>query len=259
MEKSQELQIKINDLKINYKVAGEGPALLVLHGWGGSSDSWTRIQRLLTEKGFKVIIPDFPGFGKSVTPPNPWSVGDYLNFILKFLKTIKLDNFFLLGHSFGGRVAIKFAGQYPEKIQKLILCDSAGIKGKPGFKTKIIFLIAMIGNAVFTPKPLARFKDSARNIFYGFIRKKDYTKAKGTMKETIKKVLDEDLLADLVKIKINTLIIWGQKDKMVPVKYAKIFNEKIENSKLEIMPKVGHSPHIETPEKLAEIILKFIR
>jgi pimeloyl-ACP methyl ester carboxylesterase len=116
-----------------------------------------------------------------------------------------------------------------------------------------------VGNAVFTPKPLARFKDSARNLFYGFIRKRDYAKAKGVMKETIKKVLDEDLLADLAQIKTDTLIIWGKEDKMVPVKYAKIFNEKIENSKLEIMPKVGHSPHIETPEKLAEIILNFLK
>jgi len=255
----KEEKILINGLRVNYKVAGEGPALLVLHGWGGSSDSWVALQKIISEEGFKVIVPDFPGFGKSVTPPDVWSVGDYMDFILKFLEILQLDNFFLLGHSFGGRVAIKFATRYPEKLKSLILCDSAGIRGKPSAKARIIFLMAVIGNAVFSPKIMARFKDSARNVFYAFIRKRDYAKANGVMKETIKKVLGEDLLDDLSKIKTSTLIIWGENDKMVPVKYARVFREKIENAKLEIMPKVGHSPHIERPEKLAEIILKFLK
>ena len=255
----KEEKISINGLRVNYKVAGEGPALLVLHGWGGSSDSWVSLQKILSREGFRVIVPDFPGFGKSVTPPDVWGVGDYMDFILKFLEILQLDNFFLLGHSFGGRVAIKFATRYPEKLKSLILCDSAGIRGKPSAKARIIFLMAVIGNAVFSPKIMARFKDSARNVFYAFIRKRDYAKANGVMKKTIKKVLGEDLLDDLSKIKTSTLIIWGENDKMVPVKYARVFREKIENAKLEIMPKVGHSPHIERPEKLAEIILKFLK
>ena len=79
------------------------------------------------------------------------------------------------------------------------------------------------------------------------------------MKETIKKVINEDLLEDLSKIKIKTLIIWGAQDRMVSVRYAHIFKEKIENSELEILPKIGHSPHLESPQKLSEIILKFLK
>jgi len=79
------------------------------------------------------------------------------------------------------------------------------------------------------------------------------------MKETIKKVLDEDLLDDLPKIKTKTLIVWGSADRLVPVKYAHIFQEKIANSQLEILPYIGHSPHLEVPEKLSEIILSFLR
>ena len=79
------------------------------------------------------------------------------------------------------------------------------------------------------------------------------------MKETIKNVLEEDLLPDLSKIKIKTLIIWGDKDRMVPVKYAHIFNENIKDSKLEILPKIGHSPHLEVPEKLSSLVTQFIK
>ena len=255
----REKEIFINGLKANYKIAGEGPAILVLHGWGGSSDSWIVVQQILASKGYKVVVPDFPGFGRSITPPIPWGLKEYTDFVFNFSKAIGLEKFFLLGHSFGGRIAIKFAVQYPQKIIKLILCDSAGIKPKPGLKTIIIFWLARIGNAIFTPKHLVRFKDAVRNLFYIFLRNKDYVKANGTMKETIRKVLKEDLLPDLYQIKTKTLIIWGGADKMVPVKYADIFKEKINNSELEIIPKIGHSPHLEVPQKLSEIILKFLK
>jgi len=156
-------------------------------------------------------------------------------------------------------VAIKFAVNYPEKLNGLILCASAGIKPRPSFKTKIIFYLAKIGNAVFTPKRLARFKDGARNLFYIFLRRKDYVKASGTMKEVIKRVLDEDLFFELPKIRTKTLIVWGEADKMVPLRYGHIFRENIKNSELVILSKVGHSPHLETPRRLAEIVSEYLK
>jgi len=255
----KEEQILIQGIKTNYKIAGSGPAILVLHGWGGSSDSWIRVQEILANQGYKVIAPDFPGFGKSKTPFEAWNVTNYVKWLFDFTNFLNLEKFFVLAHSFGGRVAIKFAVNYPEKLKGLILCSSAGIKPKPGLKTRIIFRLAKIGNTLFTPKHLIRFKDGARNLFYIFLRHRDYVKADGTMKETIKKVLDEDLLSDLSEMKTKTLIIWGKNDRMVPVKYAYIFKEKIENSELVILPKIGHSPHLEVPEKLANLILEFLK
>lgn len=262
MEKNQEYQekqIDISGLKVNYKISGEGPVILILHGWGGSSDSWIRVLKLVAMAGFKVIVPDFPGFGKSITPPEPWGIEDYTNLISKFTKDLGLENIFLLGHSFGGRITVKFSTTYPEKIKKIILCDSAGIRPKSDLKAMIIFLMAKIGNTIFSPGPLVRMKDWARNIFYVFLRHKDYVKAEGTMRETIKKVFEQDLLPELPKIKIKTLIVWGAEDKMVPLRYGRVFKEKIENSEMEILPKVGHSPHLECPEKLAGIIINFLR
>ncbi len=261
----REEKILVNNLRVNYKMAGSGPAILVLHGWGGSSDSWNRVQEILAKKGYQVLIPDFPGFGKSITPPESWGLEDYMEWLKSFIEEIRKtcggfsEPFYLIGHSFGGRVAIKFVTKYPERIKRLILCDSAGIKPKLGLKTIIIFWLAKIGNAIFTPKHLQRFKDSARNLFYIFLRKRDYVKAKGTMKKTIRKVLDEDLLEDLSKIETKTLIVWGNADRMVPVKYAYIFKDKIANSEIEVLPKTGHSPHLENPEKLSEIILNFLK
>lgn len=270
----EEKEISINGLKVNYRIAGEGQLILnserikvlpgetrqvlILHGWGGSSDSWVKVMKILAREGFKVVCPDFPGFGKSKTPSFPWGLDDYAEWLNEFADFLNLEEFFLVAHSFGGRIAVKFTTICPEKIKKLILCASAGIKPKPGLKTRVVYRLARVGNAVFTPRHLERFKDGAKNVFYVFLRNKDYVKAKGTMKETIKKVLEEDLLPELSQIKIKTLLLWGGNDKLVPLKYARIFKEEIENSELVILPKIGHSPHLEVPEKTSKIILNFI-
>lgn len=261
----KEENILIDNLRVNYKIAGSGPAILVLHGWGSSSESWLKIQEFLAKRGYFVVCPDLPGFGKSETPPRPWEVGDYVKWLNNFIEEVKkfssqsIEPFFLLGHSFGGRIAIRLAADYPEKLKKLILCDTAGIKTKPNIKTKIILFTASLGDILFSLKPLIRFKDIARNFFYMFLSNRDYIKANTIMRETIKKVLEEDLSPELPKIKTKTLIIWGEKDRIVPVKYAYIFKEKIRESKLEILPKIGHSPYLENPKLLSEKILSFLK
>ncbi len=250
--------VLINGLETYYEIAGSGPAILILHGWGGSSDSWSKVKTTLSEKGYMVICPDFPGFGKSQVPKTTWGISEYVEWTQNFIKFLNLNKISVIGHSFGGRVAISLTSHYPEGIESLILCSAAGIKHNPSFKTKIIFRLAKIWNAIFSLKLLTGMKNKARDFFYVFLRHKDYAKANLAMKEIMKKVLAEDLSPLLSKINVETLIVWGDKDKIVLPKDALIFKEKIEKSKLEFLKDVGHSPHLEEPEKLAEIILKFL-
>ena len=254
----REEKVLVKGIETNYKIGGKGENFLILHGWNGSSDSWRKIIEILGIK-YKVVCPDVPGFGKTETPKIPWSLNDFVEWLKEFTEKLNLKELFLLGHSFGGRVAIKFSISYSEKVKKLILVSSAGIRQEWGLKEKIIFQISKIGNAIFSKNHFFRFKDAARNLFYRIARIKDYSKAKGVMKETMKKILEEDLLPELSKIQNETLIIWGEKDKIVPLKYAFLFKEKIKNSKFEILPKIGHSPHLEDPEKLAEILISNLK
>ena len=108
----REERIVVNGLEVNYKIAGDGPAILVLHGWGGASDSWIRVQEIISQQGYKMICPDFPGFGKTPPPKKPWGVGDFTDFIINFTKELGIDSLFLVGHSFGGRISIKFANLF---------------------------------------------------------------------------------------------------------------------------------------------------
>ena len=134
----EEKTISIKQKQSNFKVAGNGQPVLILHGWGASSSSWEKVQEILSDNNYKVFCPDLPGFGKTEAPEKAWGVSDYVDWVLEFTKTQNLDNFILIGHSFGGRVSIKFANYYPEKIKSLILCDSAGLKVSPSLRRRMV-------------------------------------------------------------------------------------------------------------------------
>ena len=246
----------INNLEINYKIIGEGRPLLILHGWGRGSDSWVEVQRLLSIQRYKVICPDLPGFGKSQSPTIAWKVDDYVEWLKNFAISLEIEKFVLLGHSFGGRIAIKFAVRYSEKIATLILYEAAGIKSKKTISQFVFFLISKIGN-IFSFLPFYSF---FRKVFYRFIvRKKDYLKAKGVMKNTFLKVIEEDLTSYLAKISVSTLIIWGEKDKITPLNDAYLMKREIPNSELKIIPEMGHAFHHEAPKRLTQVIYQYLK
>lgn len=252
-----EKKIDVNGIKTNYKIAGSGPAILILHGWGASSDSWLKVQEILAGKGYKIIVPDFPGFGKSDNPPEAWGVGDYSEWLKGFIDKVIGERVFLVGHSFGGRGAIRFVNRYPDRVKKLILCASAGIRPKLTLKQKLFSWLVKIATKQKRvedgPKPVL-----LKRVFYSILGQKDYYQAKGIMKETFKKIIEENLLPELSQIKVKTLILWGKEDKLVPVKYAFVFQEQIKNSQLKIFPDAGHSPHLEIPEELSKEIITFL-
>jgi len=256
-----EKKILIDNLKINYKIAGDGPAILVLHGWSGSSDSWLKVQEILAKLGFKIVCPDLPGCGKSQRPTKPWGTEDYLNFILNFTKELGLEQFSLIGHSFGGGLAVKFSAFFPEKVKKLILLDAAVVRTERlNFRQKFSRFLAKISYA-FTKIPF--FEKTIfpllRPVVYKIAGVKDYYQARGVMRETFKKVFKDDLSQYLPKIQAPTLIIWGKKDSTLPVENGFLMQKEIPNSKIEIMEKADHSPNRTNPEGLAKIILNFLK
>lgn len=248
----------IKNIKCAYKVIGEGSPVLILHGWGASLNAWEKVQEILSLKGYKVFCPDIPGFGESDAPLSAFSVEDYKDWAVAFMKFFNIDNFILVGHSFGGRISIKLSSEENSPVKKMVLCSPAGIRVNPDFKTDIILTFFGVGSTfldIFSPKFL---KNYLRRLFYFFIRKRDYVKARGIMRETMKLVVSEDLFPSLSKIKTETLIVWGKKDKMIPLRYAFVFEKEIKNSHLIIVEESGHSLNLDDPSRLAKEILKFL-
>ncbi|MFH1192657.1 MAG: alpha/beta hydrolase [bacterium] len=299
-----EQKIKIKNLEINYKYYGErlrtpNPSqegkniFLILHGWGGSSDSWEKVCEFL-KNDYEIYALDFPFFGKSDNLDEVWKVDNYVELVEEFARdvignsaTIKsltptsppqVRNILLIAHSFGGRVAIKIATKNPKWLKKLYLCDAAGIKHSQTIKQKIAGIIAKIGKK---NKELKRDDNSHGKIppirlslragsnpplekggiirkgFYKIFSASDYYNCKNEiMRETFKNIIAEDLTPYLSEIKIPTVIIWGDKDKYTPLADGILMNKKIKNSERHIIKGIGHGIHIFAPDKVYEIIKK---
>ena len=167
----------------------------------------------------------------------------------------------LIGHSFGGMIAIKYAVKYPEKIDKLILTGAAGIKHKLTVKQKILFVLVKAGKTLFSLPVINNFKKPVFKLFSKIARsrKKDYYSASPRMKEIMKNILAEDLTSCLDKIKSPTLLVWGREDKTTPLADGEIMKEKIKDSKLIIIDNANHSLPYQKAEEFAKIVEEFIK
>lgn len=241
----------IKGLKTNYKTLGEGKPLLILHGWGSRSDNWQKVGEMLAKNGVKVIIPDLPGFGQSDKPQTAWDLDDYCDFVEEFVKVLNLDKFYLLGHSFGGEIAVKYNLRFPEKIDKLFLVSASCIRAR-NLKKKLLYILSKVFK-IFSFIPFLR------KAFYRFVvGKSDYLSTEGVMRDTYLKIIAEDLSNILSQVQAVTIIIWGEEDSITPISDARKINSKIKNSKLEILSGFDHDLNLKGPEELAEAIIKFL-
>ena len=256
--------ILIDNLKINYEKEGSEKTekiFVLLHGWQDNLKRWDFISSDFFVDNYQIIRLDFQGFGFSDTPKEPWDVLDYTEFLNNFLAKLGINNdIILLGHSFGGRVAIKFASLYPEKISKLILVDSAGIKPKKNLKCFFYFILAKIGGVVFSLPIFRKFREKIKAKFYQQIAAEDYLNISNPIiKSSFLKIINEDLQNDAQKIKNETLIVWGEKDKETPLKDAFVFHKFIKNSELRIIKDAGHLPFLNKKEEFLKYINNFIK
>lgn len=239
-------------MSIYFQKVGKGPDLILLHGWGMEVSTWWPIVDLLKDN-LTLWLIDLPGFGKSDLPNKTWSVEDYADEIANFIREHRIKKPALLGHSFGGSVAIKLASKYPNLISKLILESSSGIRPKPNLLNRLFTaaakLIKLLPN-------LLNIKEKLRNWFYKLIGS-DYLTT-GKLKKTFLKVIRQDLSEDAKKISQETLIIWGENDKTLPLARGKKLYQLIKNSRLEVMEEVSHAPHIKNPSFFTNYVKDFI-
>lgn len=242
-------------LNIHYSELGQGPSVLFLHGWGANKETFSGLMAPLS-KNFRVLSIDFPGFGASDEPLKPWSLTDYTDMTEAFIHAHALDAPILIGHSFGGRVAIKLTQRLT--IEKMVLIGSAGIRprrplsyylkvyGYKGFKT-----IAKLPLFSWVLKePL----DAYRHMYAS----SDYKAASPMMKQVLSSVVGEDLTPILPKISASTLLLWGEEDTSTPVSDAKLMEKAIPDAGLVVFPGVGHFAYLEAFDQTLTIVSTFL-
>lgn len=224
---------------------GEGQDVLFLHGYLSKKESFYYQIKFLSQF-YRVTAPDFPAFGASAPITEAWSVGDYCLWLEKFIKAVGLTKPVIIAHSFGARVAIKYLSERPEAAEKLIITGGAGIV-KPRSK-----------------KYMRRVKAyrAVKKLFPKFAEKHfgspEYRTLPPLMRESYKKIVNEDLKDCAKEIRCKTLLLYGSSDTVTPAdEEGKIFNSLISGSRLEICSG-GHFCFSENPVPFNGAVYKFL-
>jgi pimeloyl-ACP methyl ester carboxylesterase len=230
--------------------------LIMLHGWGQTMGSLWGLGDLFS-KSRKVYLIDLPGFGKSPKPPVDWDTEEYARCMLQFMDEHKIDRADILGHSFGGRVAIRMANLAPKRLDKIILINSAGLKrtiqGKALVRSKVAKTSANVCKFLDRTFALNTFQEWHVPKFAS----RDYRTA-GELKNTFVKTVNEDLSEIAKHIESPVLLLWGEKDAETPIDIAQRYAELIPRSKLIVLPGKDHFPFLNEGAHLcAYHILKF--
>ena len=249
------MQIIVDGIATEYRDEGNGPVILLLHGWQDNLHTFDALAVLLS-KNYRVVRIDLPGFGNTEMPPSPWHLDDYVEFVAKFIKKIGFSVDYVAGHSFGGRITIKGIATGIIHAKKIMLIAAAGVAEQRKARSSVIKILTKIGSAVMWIPPLIFWRAEMRRKLYSRLGS-DYLSA-GNIKEIYLNVIREDLSSSAAKIHDPTLLIWGDHDAATPLKEGVRLSQLIKGSTFKFIEGSGHFIHQEQPRKVTEYINDFL-
>lgn len=239
------MKIKINEVDVNYIQYGKGKDILLLHGWGQNIEMMKPIGDNFSDK-CRITIIDFPGFGQSDEPKEAWTIEDYSNMLEKFVKEVGIKKPIIMGHSFGGRVAIRYSAYNP--IEKLVLFGSPCIRVQKELPLSVKIL-----------KGIKRLPgmNAIGEFMKKYIGSRDYKAASPVMRQTLVNVVNEDLASYAKEIEEATLLIWGEHDEEAPVEEARMLEGIMVDAALIVLPGT-HYAYLENLPRVVSILESFI-
>ena len=238
------MEIQIQNVNINYIQYGKGKDILLLHGWGQNIEMMKPLGDAFSDK-FRITILDFPGFGKSSEPKESWDIEKYNLMLEEFVKKVGIKKPIVIGHSFGGRVAIRYSARNP--IEKLVLFGSPCIRIAENLSLTVKFLKKL--------KTLPGM-NSLGEYMKQYIGSRDYKAASPIMRQTLVDVVNEDLSKYAREIEEPTLLIWGEHDTEAPVNEAKELEKIMIDAALIIIPGT-HYAYLENLPRVISILNNF--
>lgn len=281
MEPLEKRSVKIHGHEVVYRIGGPEPAegapvLLLIHGMAGSSGTWRAVAPTLTKR-FTVIAPDLLGHGASDKPRHDYSLGAFASGLRDLMVALKVERATVVGQSLGGGIAMQFAYQHPERIERLVLVCSGGLGPEVSW---ILRSLTIPGSEYLMPLLFPGFVRDAGDAvrrrlgsmglraphieeeWKGYASLTDPETREAFIK-TLRAVIDlrgqsisahdRLYLADL----LPTLIVWGQKDRIIPVAHAHHAHEAMPGSELVIFEHSGHFPHVEEPQRFLHVLDDF--
>ncbi len=258
--------VQVLGQKIHYLEAGSGPTVILLHGLGGDASNWAATVPALS-KSFHVFVPDQIGFGASDKPLANYRVGMLVDFLDGFCKKLAITKATVVGNSLGGWTAMAFTIAHPDKVERMVLVDSAGFSfehlggSKPTREMLEVMNVSTVEGAktligiIFANKSMAT--DAVAETFLAeHLRRNDGY--------TIERFIDslmrgEDVVdGKLAKIKVPTLVVWGREDLLTPLAGGKMMANEIAGSEIVILDRCGHVPQIECAAPFNAALIKFL-
>jgi pimeloyl-ACP methyl ester carboxylesterase len=263
-----------------FRVAGSGPALLLIHGVGANSATWGPVHAKLAQR-FTVIAPDLLGHGESDKPRADYSLAAFANGMRDLLAALGIDHVTVVGHSFGGGVAMQFAYQYPQLVERIVLVSSGGVGKDVSFALRLAALpmasdalavlrlpgalptMRLFGRAVGTVLGSTKFgRDAAEAV--GLLEDLRERGALSAFARTLRSVVDGRgqfvtmLDRSYLMQSIPVQLIWGEEDLVIPVGHARMAHAAMPGSRLEIFEKSGHMPFRDHPDRFVEVVERFV-
>ncbi len=263
-----------------FRIAGSGPALLLIHGVGDKSTAWGPVHAKLAQR-FTVIAPDLLGHGESDKPRADYSLAAFANGMRDLLAVLDIDRVTIVGHSFGGGVAMQFAYQYPQLVERLVLVSAGGVAKDvslalraaampmgsealavlrvPGVMPAVRLLGRAVGTLLGSTK-VGRDVADAVGLLDGFRDPSALSAFARTLRSVVDgrgqfvTMLDRSYLVQSIPVQI----IWGDEDLIIPVSHAHIAHEAMPGSRLEIFENSGHMPFSDHPDRFIKVVERFI-
>lgn len=240
------MKMNIKNIDINYKQYGNesGKDIVLLHGWGQNIQMMEPLGNNLND--FHITILDLPGFGESNEPTKPLTVHEYKDILKEFLTNLNISNPIIMGHSFGGRIAIVYAGE--EKVEKLVLFGSPCVrKERKSAKEKILKGLKKLPGM-----------NALGEYMKKYIGSEDYKKASPIMRDTLVNTVNEDLSEYAKKITCPTLLIWGTNDTAAPLEDARELEKLLSDGALIELEGLTHYAYLEALPQVINILNNFL-
>ncbi len=275
----EHVEVLLHGHRVNFTIAGQGPPVVLIHGVAGRAAQWDQTVELLAES-HTVMAPDLLGHGDSAKPRGDYSLGAHASGIRDLLVGLNIERASIVGHSLGGGIAMQFAYQFPERCERLVLVSSGGLGEEvhallraatlPGSELVLPLLAhaRVLALASVLPRALGRVglltRPDLTEIARGY-QSLSNAEARSAFIHTLRGVIDptgqrinaSDRL--YLASKMPSLIVWGGRDRIIPVQHARPAHEGMPGSRLELFEDAGHFPHLDYPRRFARTLADFFR
>jgi pimeloyl-ACP methyl ester carboxylesterase len=247
----------ISGLQINRCIVGEGNPVVALHGWGGSVQSFWPVAERLAPEGFQVHLLDMPGFGQSDLPPETWGVLDYMRFVTAYLDDCRIERCHVLGHSFGGRIGLVLAAEQPQRVNRMVLANSAGLRSPLGLAQQTRNALARVVRGSLETLHLDGWRTRLQDMYNRRYASADYLTA-GPLRDTFLRVIEEDLTPYAQRVQAPTILIWGDQDNDTPLWQGRRLEQLIPDAALIVFNGAGHFSYLERLNDYLRIVENFL-